>query len=188
MASIELLKSHNIKTITNTVLTKRNLNELLFVLSLADKYKHKALFQPIFYYDISETDDVITQLRPNHCEMQLAIEYLINQKHHSKNVGNSVAFLRYIQNTWNHQKIIRCHANSLFCTVDPMGYILPCCFDIRQNKEYNAAELGFEQAFQNSEKNDFTRQCKGCYCNAYIESNLAFSFHVSACINAFSIV
>lgn len=188
MTSIELLKSHNKKVITNTVITKKNISELPYILSIADKFRHKALFQPVFKYNLSESDDVITKLQPAHYEMLLAIDYLLKQKKHMKCIGNSVAFFKYIQNTWSNPQIIKCHANDLFCTVDPMGYILPCCFDMQQNKECNVAEMGFKQAFSNSKKNKFAKQCEGCYCNAYIESNLAFSFHLTACVNALSII
>lgn len=186
--AIEMLRERKVKVITNTVLTKRNLNELEYVLQLAGKYGHKALFQPIFHYEISEADDVIENLRPTYYEMHHAIEYLIKQKRHSKTVGNSIAFFRYIQRTWGNQSRLKCHANNLFCSVDPLGYVMPCCFDIRRNDDFNAVKLGFKQAFANSARNDFSSNCYGCYCNAYIESNLAFLFHPSACINALDIV
>lgn len=182
--AIELLKNNNVKVITNTVVTKRNLNELEYVLHLAEKYGHKALFQPIFYYKISEKSDVIKSFQPTYFEMYYAIEYLIRQKKYKKTVGNSIAFLRYVQKTWGKQTKIKCHANDLFCTVDPLGYVLPCCFDEQRNDDFNAIKLGFKQAFINSAKNDFANNCNGCYCNAYIESDLAFSFSLSACINA----
>lgn len=186
--AIELLRDRKVKVITNTVLSKKSLGELKVVLNLAQKYRYKALFQPIFHYGISETKELIETLRPTHYEMYHAVEYLIKQKHCSKTVGNSIAYLRYIQKTWGNQTRMKCHANNLFCTVDPLGYVLPCCFDIHRNDDFNALNLGFKHAFTNSIQNDFSKNCYGCYCNAYIESNLAFSFHLSACINALNIV
>ena len=186
--AIELLRNKKVKVITNTVITKRNINELDEVLRLANKYGYKALFQPIFYYKISEGKGVIDKLRPSYYEMYYAIEYLIKQKLHYGSVGNSIAFLKYIQKSWGNKLKVKCHANDLFCTIDPLGYILPCCFDNDKKNEYNAVKLGFEEAFRNSIKNDFSKNCFGCYCNAYIESDLAFSFHISACINALGII
>ncbi|MCL2050369.1 MAG: radical SAM protein [Lachnospiraceae bacterium] len=186
--AIEMLKARKIKVITNTVLTKRNLNDLGHILDIASKYGHKALFQPIFHYGISENENLIETLKPSHYEMNYAIEFLLCKKRRSKTVGNSTAFLRYIQKTWGKQSVMRCHANNLFCTIDPLGYVLPCCFDIRRNDDFNTIKHGFKQAFTNSGKNGFPNNCFGCYCNAYIESNLAFSLHLSACINALNIV
>lgn len=186
--SIELLKERKVKVISNTVLTKRNLSELEFILNLAGRYGYRSLFQPVFHYEISENNEVIENLCPTHYEIYYAIEYLIKQKRCSKTVGNSIAFLKYIQKTWGNQSKIKCHANNLFCTIDPLGYILPCCFDTRRNNDFNAEQHGFKQAFSNCVHDGFSSNCYGCYCNAYIESNLAFSFHLSACINALNIV
>ena len=62
--AIELLRERKVKVITNTVLSKRSLGELEAVLDLAKKYRYKALFQPIFHYGISETEELIDTLRP----------------------------------------------------------------------------------------------------------------------------
>ena len=185
--AIKYLKDRKVKFITNTVLTKKNLDQLGYLLDLADQYGYKALFQPVFHYKISESSDVIKSIQPTYYEMYYAMEYLIKQKRYRKKVGNSIAFLKYVQETWGKKKKITCHANDLFCTVDPLGYVLPCCFEEQRNNEFNAVKLGFKQAFLNSAQNDFSKNCNGCYCNAYIESDLAFSFSLSACINALNI-
>lgn len=186
--AIKLLRCKHIKVITNTVLTKKNIKDIDHVIKLAETYDFKALFQPIFYYEISETEDKIKDLRPSFFEMKNAMKYLIFRKKHSKHIGNSSAFFRYVQKSWMSSYRPKCYANNLFCVVDPLGYILPCCFDIQRNSLTNSLENGFKQAFINSASNQFSNICKGCYCNAYIESNLAFSFYPSACINALEII
>lgn len=188
MSAIEILRKNGQKMITNTVLTKRSIGELHFVLDMALKYEYNALFQPVFEYEISADGSVIQDLRPDRYEMNKAIEFLIDKKRCGLPIGNSTAFLRYIQRTWENQHTIKCHANNLFCTIDPVGNVLPCCFDVAQDNRYNAAELGFTQAFTKARDNPFSKHCKGCYCNAYVESNLAFRFHISACLNALNII
>lgn len=186
--AIKLLRRKDIKVITNTVLTKNNIQDIDYVVNLANTYDFKALFQPIFHYGVSESEDKIEDLKPTFFEMNNAINHLIYRKKHTKCIGNSTAFLRYVQKSWMSSYSPKCYANNLFCVVDPLGYILPCCFDIQRNSLTNALEHGFKQAFINSVSNEFSNNCKGCYCNAYIESNLAFSFYPSACVNALGII
>ena len=186
--AIKMLRGKGQKLITNTVMTKQNLADFPFILDQAEKYGYRALFQPVFEYKISADEDVIQSLRPSLDEMRTTVEYLIQQKRHGRPVGNSVAFFRYIQKTWDRQQTVKCHANDLFCTIDPVGNVLPCCFDVAQDERFNAAKLGFAEAFSKARANTFSRHCQGCYCNAYIESNLAFCFHMSACFNALDIV
>ena len=186
--AIKLLRRNDKKVITNTVLTKKNIQDIDYVVDLAKTYDFKALFQPIFHYGISESKDKIEDLKPTYFEMNNAMNHLIYHKKHTKHIGNSIAFFRYVQKSWMSSYSPKCYANNLFCVVDPLGYILPCCFDIQRNSLINAIEQGFKQAFINSASNRFSKKCKGCYCNAYIESNLAFSFHPSACANALEII
>ncbi len=186
--AIKLLHRNGKKVITNTVLTKKNIKEIDNVIKLAKVYNFKALFQPIFHYAISESENKIEDLKPTYFEMMNAMNHLINQKKHTKHIGNSNAFFKYVQKLWMGGGSPKCYANNLFCVLDPLGYILPCCFDMRRNSLTNAIEHGFEQAFINSASNSFSNNCRGCYCNAYIESNLAFSFRISACVNALEII
>lgn len=186
--ALKLLKKNKIKIITNTVLTKKNISELPYILNIAREYNHLALFQPIFSYYISESEHVIRSLAPTYFEMYYAIEYLIKEKKLNGNVGNSIDFLRYVQSTWDIPKGVKCHANNLFCTIDPKGYIVPCCFDSSRHEYANAMKHGFQNAFINSIENEFASKCRGCYCNAYIESNFSFSFKLKACLNALLIV
>lgn len=186
--AIESLRGHGQRLITNTVMTKRNLGDFPFILDQAQKYEYQALFQPVFEYGLSAGREVIQPLSPSYEEMAAAVTYLVKQKRHGRPVGNSAAFFRYVLHTWNQQRTIKCHANNLFCTIDPAGNVLPCCFDTAKGDKYNAAALGFAQAFANARENRFSQHCQGCYCNAYMESNLAFGFHMSACFNAMKIV
>lgn len=187
--SIELLHKHNVKMITNTVLTKNNKEEIDFVLKIAEKYNHQALIQPVFTYGLSECEEKINDTRLGTDEMQEVIEYLKKCKRKHRPLANSTSFLNYIKKSWNNQKIINCSANKLFCTVDPKGNILPCCFcDSELCDTYNVSKLGFKKAYEVSKDNNFSDNCNGCYCNAYMEMNLAFAFNISACLNAMNIV
>lgn len=188
LEAVKLLNDNNIKFITNTVITKKNISSLPYILNFAKKNNSLALFQPVFNYYISESDFIINALAPTYHEMYYAMEYLITQKKSKENIGNSIDFLRYVQKTWNMPTEVKCRANDLFCTVDPQGYIVPCCFDSSRNEYANTIKHGFKKAFLNNVKNDFAHKCEGCYCNAYMESNLAFSFRIKACLNALSIV
>lgn len=186
--AMRVLNENKVKVVTNTVLTKKNLNDLKYILELANQYGNIALFQPLFCYELSETNVVLDSMQPSYFEIYYALEYLIEQKRMGKPVGNSIAFFRYVQNTWNNKNNVKCFANNLFCAIDPLGYVIPCCFDISQNDKCNAISQGFGQAFKNCQNNDFPTQCKGCYCNAYIESNFVFSLNIAACLNAIKII
>lgn len=188
MDTMNLLKEYKIKMIANTVINKRNIRHLQFVLDMAKDKNYPALFQPIFCYGLSESQEVIQKLRPNYHEMYGAMEYLIQKKKEGMPIGNSVSFFHYVIDTWDQEQLVPCYGNDLFCTIDPMGYVLPCCFDSSRNADFNAAELGFKQAFINSAANLFSKNCHGCYCNAYIETNLAFQLKVDACLNGLSIL
>ena len=186
--AINLLTSNSVKVITNTVLTKKNLNQLNWILQSANKMKTIALFQPVFNYGLSAPTAEIDQLAPTYSEMEGGIKFLLAQKKRGMPIGNSVAFLKYVQHTWGSKKPFRCKANDLFCTINPSGTILPCCFCSSNEIKYNANLQGFKKAFEAAAGNRFSKDCYGCYCNAYIESNLAFCFHPSACLNALTIV
>lgn len=182
--SIQLLRNHHVDVIVNMVLTKKNIQYINYVIKIAERYKCKVLFQPVFYYDISESAANIQTLKPSYHEMYNAIEYLIQKKRTSKSISNSIIFLKYVQDTWERKKAVKCYANTLFCAIDPLGHIHPCCFDNISCHDANAATLGFKLAFMNCKNNTFTKECKGCYCNAYMEANFIFSLKLSACINA----
>lgn len=188
MDAIDLLKELKVKVIVNTVINKKNIKELHFVLDMAKEKNYYTLFQPVFCYDLSESHEVIQNLRPNYHEMNGAMEYLIQKKREGMKIGNSISFFNYVKDTWDNEQLVRCCANDLFITVDPLGYILPCCFDSNRVTDYNAAKLGFKNAFINSASNSFSKNCKGCYCNAYIETNLAFQLKLDACLNGLSII
>lgn len=188
MDAIHLLKSNRIRMIANTVISRLNIKELQFVLDMARKYHYRTLFQPIFCYELSESKEVIQKLRPNYHEMHGAMDFLIQKKKEGMPIGNSVSFFQYVKDTWDQEQLVKCYANDLFCTIDPMGYVLPCCFDDKRLPAYNAAELGFRQAFQNCADNGFPKNCGGCYCNAYIETNLAFQLKADACLNGLTVI
>ncbi|MDF2841839.1 MAG: Radical domain protein [Herbinix sp.] len=186
--AIHLLKKSGVKFVTNTVINKININDLQFVISKAEQNKYFALFQPVFYNDLSEVRSTIDILKPESRDMYNAINNLKRQKLSGKPVGNSISFLNYVQKSWNNKKIVKCYANKLFCVIDAMGYVQPCCFDSERNENYNAAHLGFQKAFKNSIANEFSAHCSGCYCCAYMESNLAFSLKLDACYNGLIIL
>ena len=188
MEAVKLLKLKKIKMITNTVINKYTIRDLKFVIDMAQKNDYMALFQPVFFYGLSEQEDIIAKLRPSYHEMYGAMEYLKKEKRKKMPIGNSFSFFHYVQSTWNRQHRYKCYAGDLFCTLDPMGYILPCCFDSERQDTYNAVKLGFKQAFINSAGNPFPHNCDGCYCNAYVETNMAFHLIPDVCINGLSII
>lgn len=186
--AINILKRNNIKVITNTVITKKNIGELDYIINFAKENNIFTLFQPVFYYGISESKEIINKILPSYYEICGAMEYLITQKRITKVIGNSYSFFNYIRKNWNKESFINCYANNMFCTVDPMGYLIPCCFCGDRDSRLNITENGFVRAFENAKEGGHKKICKGCYCNAYMESNLLFSFNLSACTNALKIM
>lgn len=180
-------KYAGVKVVTNTVITKSTVMHLPFIVNLAKDLGFEILFQPAFNYILSAQEEIIEQIKPSREQLLDAVKYLISEKKKGSPVGNSLPFLHYIEKNWPVGGLKRCHANGLFCTIGPYGEIMPCCFAASAYNWPNAIELGFEEAYKRSCKNDFVKKCTGCYCNAYIEATLLFSLNLSTCLNALNI-
>ena len=183
MEALKALHENGVKTITNTVITRDNYKDIPFIIELARKYKTKALFQPVFDYALSQEASVINGYKTNAGELYNSVRYLLKEKRNGAPIGNSIEYLKYIYSNRDKNSYSKCFAGKLFCAVDPAGYVIPCCFKMKNDYKNNAIKNGFMSAFQHCTDNENSK-CNGCFCNAYVEANLTFKLYMGACMNA----
>lgn len=184
MEAILAAKESKVKVLANIVLTSSTIAYVPYMIDLAKKMDFEVLFQPVFSYKLSANQKQIADFSPKRKALLEAVELLIQEKKDGGPIGNSYSLLRYVQKNWPGGKLKKCLAGSLFATLAPNGDVMPCLF-LEGSKDWlNAAELGFNYAFQNSNCRKTVDSCQGCYCGAYVEASLIFSLNPTACLNA----
>jgi MoaA/NifB/PqqE/SkfB family radical SAM enzyme len=186
--AIKAAQEAGVKVVTNTVLSSETVNQMPYIVDLAKKMNFNVLFQPVFNYNLSADQATIDSYKPEREKLKKTIEYLINEKKRGGPIGNSFALLRYMSEKWPNGRLKRCFAGCLFATLAPDGRVMPCLFVEGDGNWPNAAELGFNEAFQLSEGREIVSNCRGCYCSAYIEASMIFKLNPWACFNALTML
>ncbi len=186
--AVRAAKSCGVNVVSNTVLTKYSTKYIDFVLDLAKKEGFKILFQPVFDYKLSASDDIIGDMSPSREEIIRVMDFLIEEKKKGSPVGNSFSLLKYMKKSWPDGGLKKCLAGSLFITVTPDGRIIPCCFLESKREWPKIIDTGLKESMKNKILSEEVKKCSGCYCNAYIESTMLFSLNVEVCKNALQTV
>jgi len=176
--ALKVAKDAGLNIWTNTVITKHNVDSLDFILGLANTFKIKTIYQPVWYYSHSTQVNKINELSPDKEQYHLFIDRLIQEKKRGGPVAHSFAYLHYIRNPdWRYNKR-HCWASKLYCAITPSGKVAPC-YPIFKDKEWpNGLVLGFRQAL----KSILEFSCNGCYC-ILVENDFFFSLHPEVVCN-----
>ncbi len=178
--AIQLLSAEGIKVWTNTVVTRRNLGAVDFVLQIAHRHGCHAAFQPIFEHSYSVKADKVQQLRADRAQYEELIDLLLRRKAEGAPVLNSARSLRHLRNpNWKENPRI-CLAGRAYGAVSPEGRVAPCPVLLQMEGLPDGTRVGFAEAFRRTFK---YMPCNGCYCFATVESDLLMSLDPGALAN-----
>ena len=172
MAAAEAAKTNNLKFAFSTTLTKYNIQELDFILGIAQKFSTFVAVQPMmkFYRGISDVDE----LEPSGADYKAAIQKLIDyKKKGGSHLRNSLIGLEHIYSRPRYPRL-PCWAGKVFCILNTDGTLVPCDRIAYNGVIPNVLHSGFRNAFYSLP----AVACGGCGFCGVLELNfiLAFKF------------
>ncbi|MCP4649225.1 MAG: radical SAM protein [PVC group bacterium] len=165
----EICKKHGVKFGFATTLTKYNINELDFIVSIAEAYDTIVAFQPIV--NLKSAVCSFGDLSPSGEEFKRAIDGLIcKKKKGNLHVRNSIIGLKHIYN-WPDYGKLKCWAGKIFCVIDTNGDLYPCDRVTFDHDLPNCTEVKLQQALSMLPE----VSCQGCGFCGTIELNYLMS-------------
>jgi MoaA/NifB/PqqE/SkfB family radical SAM enzyme len=144
LQAVEIAQKQGIKFVFNSVLTAYNLDQIDFLISLAEKYKTGIRFTALNLAHAGRAK--IEPLFPDKKDYQKAIGKLIEAKKRGRPVLNSFAGLKYLE-SWPKPQPIPCFASRAFAHLSAEGKLYPCVALEGKLPGKNVMELGFSKAF-----------------------------------------
>lgn len=179
LEALETCREFGITATLLTVLTNMNLDQVPYLLSIAEKYEVTVSFQPATGHALkSERDNPIS---PDLSEYRKCIDQIIEAKkgRYAKQIGNSLAGLGHLSQ-WPDPVKMKCEGMRVSGRIEPDGRLYHCGRMIRFMEGFNAVEMGFEKAFQKLQ----ATQCDFCWCAHRVETNLILGLHPTAVMEA----
>jgi MoaA/NifB/PqqE/SkfB family radical SAM enzyme len=168
---VEALSLEGIKFTFTTCINSRNLDSLGFILDFAEKYKTKAVFQPVRVQK-EDTEAKSRSYFPTRDRMRQAIDYLLREKRKGRPVASSANYLLQIKASWPDERPdMRCWAGRLYCSITPEGVVTACCDTLgeaRKSAERRPPEKAVEDFFRLP-----AFGCSTCFASTPLEANLA---------------
>ncbi len=165
--AIKAAQKEKIKTVFNTVITRQNLGEVDFLLTLAEQFKTGVRFTVLS--EVHADKDCISPLLPEAGEYRTVIDQLIKAKKAGRPVLNSWAGLGYYK-TWPKPPEITCFAGRGFFHIGSEGKLFPCVMMAGAEKGgVDIGKGGVSEALKKLPELD----CRGCWCGGTLELNLA---------------
>ncbi len=160
---------------TITVLTRRNLDQVDWLLETAEEKGFLTTFQVLHH---NETIGSSNGLRPDDEELRQTISKLLDLKRQGAPVASSTKFLRYLRDwpDFNRTRCAQlkgappCLAGDLYCNIDVDGSLYPCSLFIDEIEAPNVRHTGFADAFAEIGRNG----CGSCVATCFSEYNLLF--------------
>ncbi|MEW6556607.1 MAG: radical SAM protein [Elusimicrobiota bacterium] len=172
--TLQIIKPKGIKTVSfDCVVLHDNLDEIKFIIDLAEEYGIFCGFQPVFEPSTGKEDNATVTDGKKTAALKENIKYLIRQIEQAKNrrIMTSAHFLRYCLNygTKNFKRN-RCYAGLLYCQMEPSGIIRNCAWYGKDSVD----------DFKHLDK-----PADECYCFAkcHGEYSSVFSFNLSSIRN-----
>jgi MoaA/NifB/PqqE/SkfB family radical SAM enzyme len=178
--AMELLGKDGVPVWTNTVLTKRNIDSIDFVVDQARRFGAQAAFQPVFEHSYSVSGTRVQELRADEQKYQEVIDKLLRLKLAGAPLLNSRRFYEYVRNPSWQQNPRKCFAGVRYGAVSPEGNVAPCPVLLQASGLPSGLRVGFVEAFARSSRRI---ACKGCFCIATVESDLLLDLDPGAVAN-----
>jgi MoaA/NifB/PqqE/SkfB family radical SAM enzyme len=177
--AIKLARERGIKVWTITVLNKDNLNDVDFIVDLAEEIGFSTIFQPIYFHKLTgDVDD----LYPKPEELRVVIRKLMKYKKEGRPISTSIKFLQYMMNWPELGQWEKCWAGKLFWTLTPDGQLYSCGGAISHVKNpMNIFDMDIQEAIDKTY--NFADSCRGCWFNCYMENNFLLNLNPDAIWN-----
>ena len=177
MAAVRCAAERSLDFWTITVLTRHNLDDIDFMLDMAEELDFVATFQ-VLHHTSALAEHGAEHLRPDNSAYHDAIRKLLAAKEAGRPVGCSRKYLRYML-SWedfgvptqqtSHQDM-RCMAGQLYCNIDTDGTVYPCSLLVGQFPALNIRQAGFDRAFSALREHG----CHACTATAFTEYNYLY--------------
>lgn len=161
---------------TITVLNRRNLEDIDYLLDLAERLKFRCTFQILHHNE--ELGRNHGELMPANEEYRAAIRRLLRRKREGARIGSSERYLRYLLAWPDYRTATRagrhlglsCKAGKLYCNIDADGRVFACSLLIGKAEAANAIQSGFKAAFQAIPP----LPCQACTAGCFTEYNYIY--------------
>lgn len=165
---------------TITVLTRRNLHQIDWILDLGDRLGFVPTFQ-VLHHNSAMAGDV-SDLMPSDAEYRAVLQRLVALKKAGRKIGTSRACFEHLVGWSDYSTIAtpersrqfkQCWAGRFFANVDSDGSVYPCSLLQGEIPAPNFLEVGFAQAYRSLAP----LPCQACLATCYTEYNLLFGLH-----------
>ncbi|MCB9765211.1 MAG: radical SAM protein [Alphaproteobacteria bacterium] len=162
---------------TLTVLTRHNLQDLPWLVELAEGSGHKAAFQ-VLHHPEALDDGRGQTLAPSRASLLRALRFLLDARRRGRPVANSRRQLQHLLRwtelgrppTWMDPASPPCAAGTLFINIDTNGQMAPCSLLVGASGLPNVLDGGYQAALQGLPP----PPCNQCVATAFTEYNLLF--------------
>lgn len=165
---------------TITVLTKRNLDQVDWLVDMGDRLGFVPTFQ-VLHHNAAMAGDT-SDLMPSDAEYRAVLNKLIAMKRAGRKIGTSRAAFEHLVGWRDYSaistpepspKFKRCWAGGFFANVDSDGSVYPCSLLQGEIPAPNFLEVGFAEAYRRLAP----IPCQACLATCYTEYNLLFGLH-----------
>ncbi len=174
--ALETCRENNIPTSLGCVLSRHNLDQIDFLLELAQKYGIKVSFQPASEYILGTSE--INPTAPKEKEYKLCLLKLIRLKKQGFPIHNSEAGLKHLLN-YPDDKRINCSAGSLAFRLLPDSTLTACDRQLEPAPEKRLLKESIKEALLKMTSTG----CNQCWCASTVEFNLISPFNLNAIFN-----
>ncbi|MDD5673518.1 MAG: radical SAM protein [Chitinivibrionales bacterium] len=188
MRGMQALRDNAIPYWTTTVMTKKNLGDLNFIIDLAARLGHLANFQSLYTtghsYERHFHPAALPELMLGHEQARDICRRLLGLKRRGAPIGSSAQYLSYLVNWPDTQAPysaacvngLACSAGRLYCYLDTDGALFPCGDAIgRMAGQSVNGPGGFKAAFNNLAP----PPCRSCIIACNVEQSLLFSLRIA---------
>lgn len=177
--AIEILQSHNINVNLSIVITNHTINDVQYMLDIAEKYKSGCYIHPADKI-LSGDSNVPFSLSSDVEEFKKIISFLIEKKQSGfKYISNSISGLKHLYH-WPEPKNIFCLAELLFCIIEPDGKIFFCDMVPKYRERLVPIGDNFLETYKNL---SLPYKCRECWCSSTIEFNMLGSFKLDSMLS-----
>lgn len=181
--ALRVSRDQGIPVITNTVITRANLDCLGEIVDRAKKERFLAAFQPVDYYPGSSSErEEIERLSPTAEELQRVVAILWKRKARGAPILDSLTYLRGMAG-YRSWKRDGCLAGRLRFALSPQGKIAPCDYLLPEKGNPLVSGQGLARALHSLCEMD-PNPCTGCYCTGSSGLDMVLRLNAEAGLNA----
>lgn len=191
--AMDSLKNNRIKYWTTTVLNKKNINSIDYILGLAEEKDFFANFvMPQYIKDNYKSnlpkEDEIRDIVPQPQDLRKTVRYLIQRKRQGARIGSTFSYLNYLLDWEDYatlfspkkHKRVKCWAERLYFHIDTQGLMHACGLGSNIVPGVDIKSTDIKDALRRIKK---MPNCNSCLAACNIENNLIFSLNLNSVFN-----